>query len=330
MKPIDMVYCWCDGNDPAFKDRRRFYLAKENGVYDRDSIGNHRFIDNEELKYSLRSLELYAPWINHIYIVTDRQIPKWLDLNNKRVTIIDHSEIMPREIIPCFNSVVIERYIVNIPGLSEFFLYGNDDMFFGRPISPNFFFLPDGKPIVYVKYFEKFSYIKDETDFWEKYQTASSWMQTNLNAWKLLFDRYKKHEFFVSTHTVDGYRKSLFNNTISRYKNDEHFSATNRFRNPRDISRYIFNLDMVYSNQATLSLVEPPGFLEKHIYKKRGYSWKCYCGSEDKKTRKQILRFEPYLFCINAKSGSDEKNKKEMRDFYEFLFPKPSSFERSL
>ena len=78
-------------------------LSKKKEKYERNSsndssnilsTGDIRFFDNDELKYSLRSLEKNAPWINHIFIVTDRQVPKWLNTTNTKVTIIDHSEIM--------------------------------------------------------------------------------------------------------------------------------------------------------------------------------------------------------------------------------------------
>ena len=329
MQPIDIVYCWCDGNDPAFKARKNLYLREEKNEHDEESIGNHRFVDNEELKYSLRSLEMYAPWINHVYIVTDRQIPKWLNCSNERVSIIDHSEIMPKDIIPCFNATVIEKFLINIPDLSEYFLSANDDMFFGRPVSPKFFFTDDGKPIVYVKYFEKFKHIWDEKDFLKKYSELASWMQNNLNAWKLLYNRYQKNEFYVLAHTIDGYRKSLFRDTINRYKPDEKFYSFGRFRSADEVARSIFGLDMVYSGKAVLSIVKAPSFWQKYIHKKKDYSWKCYCGSENEKTRKQILRFEPYLFCVNAAANSSLDNKILMREFYEKMFPTPSSFELS-
>ena len=71
---IDMVYLWCDGNETAFKKRKQQYLKLEDNSEQEniEAVGDIRFYDNEELKYSLRSLELYAPWINHVYIVTDR------------------------------------------------------------------------------------------------------------------------------------------------------------------------------------------------------------------------------------------------------------------
>lgn len=325
--PIDMVYCWCDGNDPAFQERKNYYLRQEKGIHDSDSVGNHRFADNEELRYSLRSLTMYAPWIRHVYIVTDRQIPQWLNTDYEKVTVIDHSQIMPKELIPCFSASVIERYLVNIPGLSEYFLYGNDDMFFGRPVRPEFFFSTNGMPIVFVKYFEKFKRINDDKDFEKKYNSVSTWMKSNLNSWKLLYDKYGKCEFYVLAHTIDGYRKSLFKETVHSYMQSLNQASHNRFRNDKSISRSLYGLNMVYSNHGILKLIETPSFWKKHVYKPKGYSWICYCGSEDEKTRKQIRRFEPYVFCVNADSHGRPEDKRAMRAFYEQLFSKISPFE---
>ncbi|GFW40121.1 hypothetical protein TNCV_5118041 [Trichonephila clavipes] len=57
---------------------------------DHEDISASRFTDNEELRYSLRSLEKHAPWVQHIYIITNGQIPYWLNLDNPLVTIVTH------------------------------------------------------------------------------------------------------------------------------------------------------------------------------------------------------------------------------------------------
>lgn len=327
MNQIDMVYCWCDGNDPAFLARKNFYLKKEKKIHDSDSVGDHRFVDNEELRYSLRSLTMYAPWINHVYIVTDRQIPKWLNQDCKKVTIIDHSQIMSTDIIPCFVSPVIERHITNIPGLSEQFLYGNDDMFFGRPITPEFFFRNEKEPIVFVKPYEKFSCINNMDDFDKKYSSVSTWMKTNMNVWKILNNRYGENSFWVLAHTIDAYTKTLFREVLEKYKDDFQKTEHMRFRDSSGISRSIFGLDMVYSKHAELKVINPPTFWQKHIHKAKDYSWECYCGLEDEKTRKQILRFKPYVFCVNADSRCRKTDKMKMREFYQMLYPEKSQFE---
>lgn len=324
---IDMVYCWCDGNDPEFIKRKNYYLKAETTKHDKDSVGGHRFEDNEELRYSLRSLEMYAPWVRHVYIVTDRQTPKWLNTQYDKVDVIDHSEIMPASLIPCFTASIIERYLANIPGLAEHFLYGNDDMFFGRALTPRFFFHEDGSPIVYVKPYEKFSKITDEEDFNRKYEIVAPWMQSNMNAWKLLFTQYQHPEFYVLAHTIDGYTKSSFNTVLKRYATSFEETEHDRFRTGHVIARNIFGLDMAYSGKASMKVIEKPSFWQKHIHKSKHCTWECYCGSENEKSRKQILRFNPASFCINADSNGTAQSKKEMRDFYEMLFPRPSKFE---
>ena len=51
---------------------------------EKEASSLRRFTDWDELKYSLRSLEKYAPWVRHVYIVTNGQIPSWLDMENSR------------------------------------------------------------------------------------------------------------------------------------------------------------------------------------------------------------------------------------------------------
>ena len=71
-----MVYLWCDGSDKRFRADKRKYMKQETKSLDVEAISEVRFFDNEELKYSLCSLEKNVPWINHVYIVTDRQYIK--------------------------------------------------------------------------------------------------------------------------------------------------------------------------------------------------------------------------------------------------------------
>ena len=71
---IDLVYLWVNGNDPVWKERKAKFLGQENDLIN-DNNCEGRFIDNDELKYSLRSVEKFAPWINNIYIITDNQKP---------------------------------------------------------------------------------------------------------------------------------------------------------------------------------------------------------------------------------------------------------------
>ncbi|KAG7454505.1 hypothetical protein MATL_G00260380 [Megalops atlanticus] len=106
-----------------------------------EDVSASRFEDNEELRYSLRSVERHAPWVRHVFIVTNGQIPSWLNLDNPRVTVITHHEIFQNEShLPTFSSPAIETHIHRIPGLSQKFIYLNDDVMFGKDVWPDDFY----------------------------------------------------------------------------------------------------------------------------------------------------------------------------------------------
>ena len=112
---VDLVYLWCDGNDPEFQKKKELvFKAYTNKELDREGTSNFRFIEMNELKYSLRSAEKYAPWIRNIYIVTYEQVPKWLNVNHPKIKIIDHKDIIPAKYLPTFNSMAIEIFIPKI------------------------------------------------------------------------------------------------------------------------------------------------------------------------------------------------------------------------
>ena len=115
------------------------------GNIDNSDKDNHfspsRFADNQELRYSMRSVEKYAPWVRKIFIVTNGQIPSWLNLDNPRVKVVPHSEIFTNQShLPTFSSPAIESHLHKIPGLSKKFIYLNDDVFFGTEVWPDDFF----------------------------------------------------------------------------------------------------------------------------------------------------------------------------------------------
>ncbi|KAM9582192.1 N-acetylglucosamine-1-phosphotransferase subunits alpha/beta isoform 1-T1 [Guaruba guarouba] len=106
-----------------------------------EDVSASRFEDNEELRYSLRSIERHAPWVRRIFIVTNGQIPSWLNLDNPRITIVTHQEIFQNvSHLPTFSSPAIESHIHRISGLSQKFIYLNDDVMFGKDVWPDDFY----------------------------------------------------------------------------------------------------------------------------------------------------------------------------------------------
>lgn len=139
---IDLVFSWVDGTDPEFRARRATQLSGRVVGEGDDADARIRQID--ELKYALRSVNMFAPWIRRIFIATDSAPPAWL-AEHPKITIVPAVEhFSDPAVLPTYNSHAVESQLHNIPDLSEHFLYSNDDMFFGRPLKASMFFSPGG------------------------------------------------------------------------------------------------------------------------------------------------------------------------------------------
>lgn len=137
--PIDVVYTWVDGDDPRWMKKYDAAKRKIDPGFIRSNSAS-RYTSRDELKYSLRGLAMYAPWVRHIYIVTDDQMPKWLK-EDDRLRVVPHREIFKhKKVLPVFNSHAIESQLHNIPGLADRYIYLNDDIMITNHIAPLHFF----------------------------------------------------------------------------------------------------------------------------------------------------------------------------------------------
>ncbi|MEW1718346.1 stealth conserved region 3 domain-containing protein [Streptomyces sp. NPDC093109] len=144
--PVDAVYTWVDGSDPAWRERKsRTMVSHGLGQLNEQAANDSRFTSRDELLYSLRSLEKFAGFIRNVFIVTDDQVPAWLNTAHERIRVVSHKEIFgDAGRLPTFNSHAIETRLHHIEGLAEHYLYLNDDMIFGRPVTAEKFFHANG------------------------------------------------------------------------------------------------------------------------------------------------------------------------------------------
>ena len=129
--PIDLVYLWYAKKDPP------------------PGVEKCRASDNGELYWSLKSVDRFAPWFRKIFVLVNdgTEIPDWLS-SHPRVVVLEHHQFIEPWALPLYNTAAIEMWLDRVPGLSERFVYGNDDYFFGRAVSPQDFFDERGR-IVY-------------------------------------------------------------------------------------------------------------------------------------------------------------------------------------
>lgn len=311
VKDVDLVYLWVDGNDPEWMKKHNACIGKTQERSDVDCKG--RYANNDELKYSLRSVEMYAPWIRKIFIVTDNQTPEWLDTTNPKIRIVDHTEIMPSVCLPCFNATVIEHFLWKIPGLSEHFLFANDDMFINKPVSPGSFFAADGLPIIR---FSRRPFRKLTLWFKERVQKKrlSNYILVIKNAAELVKKRYGIYYGGKAHHNIDAYLKSDCMHTEQIFRKEIEATLSNHVRRPNDIQRNLFYY---------VALAEKRGHLQ---YVSRKTSFKL--NIEDETHFRKLEKYDPMLFCMNDSEYANDSDRKRAAEFLDRRFPEKSGFEK--
>ena len=137
---------WVDGRDEGHAQKLERYLSAAGGLRP-TAAAPTRFNAVGELEYCILSIVRFAPWIRTIYIVTDAQTPTILTtfkgtVLEHKVKCVDHRDIFNGfdVLLPTFNSMSIEAMLWRIPGLSDQFIYFNDDNFLIRPVKADNFF----------------------------------------------------------------------------------------------------------------------------------------------------------------------------------------------
>lgn len=133
--PIDFVVTWLDSSDPEWQAEFAKYKKEETG-----HMESARFRNLDIFKYWFRAVEQYAPWVNKVFLVTNGTFPKWINPNHPKLVLVKHSDYIPEEYLPTFNSRTIELFLHRIKGLSEHFVYFNDDFFLNSPTKQEMFF----------------------------------------------------------------------------------------------------------------------------------------------------------------------------------------------
>ena len=320
--PIDLVYLWVDGNDLVWREKR----SRHNVVLGNESHNNEaRWRNNDELKYSLRSVEKYAPWINRIFIVTDNQCPAWLDTSNPKIQVIDHSHIFPDDALPVFNSQAIESVIYKIPGLSEHFIQGNDDTLFSAPVYPSDFFNTDGTTIV------RFSGVRMRDS---KSQKGSMYVKTIYRMRDMIHEKTGVKIHYKPHHNFDSYRISDIKECVGLFPGEWAATAYSRFRSENDIQRCIVGYYVVATNKGTMKKVgrynRLSGVFKKiHAFFANRFASDSRCiPAVNADYAKVMGKYNPMMFCLNDSENATDEDCSRIVDFMETLFPDKSAFEK--
>ncbi len=295
---IDLVYAWVDGNDPELqKDLRRHATSPE-------QLNPERFRDlHDLLRYSLRSVAAFLPWIRHVYIITRRpQVPPWLNTDNPRVRVVHHDELPGfSTYLPTFNSTVIESFVPAIPGSSDHLLYLNDDFLFGAPTSREDFITPGGRHKVLGTYF---------------------------GLW-LPFRIYRKRwKVFSSVHLEHCPRllyRPFWDEMLRVHAGDLHRTRLSRFRTGSDLRMdRLYRMWLLGPKRRHSQAVPSKELLRYHRFHRIGNDV-----GVQAKALGELREMAPRFYCLNDDQGTDPNPEvvRLVRDFLRGYYPEPSEFE---
>ena len=297
MERIDIVLPYVNGLDPEWQ--------KIHNIYRKD-IDYTRFDGHDILKYVLRSIDVNLPWVNkvHLLVMQESQIPEYI--NRENVHIVFHKDFIPEEHLPTFNSTTIEMYLWNIPELSEYFIYINDDIVFNNEL-PHLFFFSNGmlplttiSPTYYSKETQKKGHFKS---FYKSVKLAAKDVDINI---------FPDNYLLRPGHGSSVFKKTYLKKAYEAYKLEIETSIT-KFRDENNINQYFLSLYQFFNS---LSLMK-----HKEYY---------YIQVIDKNIGKieKILSSPIPELCLNDVENTTVEDKIKLQKLLKKKFCKISKYEK--
>lgn len=207
---IDIIVPWLNGNDKHWLNDYNNYLKSQRK-------GDKCIIRTREwdmFPFFLRSIAKNCKWMNKLFICVydEKQIPEWLNVSNDKIKIIYHKDILKPEMLPTFNGLCIESYMVLHNELSENFVLCNDDFLFVNETKDTDYFR-DNKCVKYKEPLNKQSkglwgYFKHTPDVWQNL------MKNTVNFKESIT---KNGTYYPMYHIPEAFHKSDFIKFFNEY-----------------------------------------------------------------------------------------------------------------
>ena len=356
---IDFVITWVDGTDSKWlAEKLRTLQEIDFPETQKTDSSDLRFRnDFDFLRFWFSGVEKFAPWVNQIFFVTYGHLPSWLNLNHPKLKIIRHEDFIPREFLPTFNSHTIENHLHLIPGLSEHFVYFNDDFyllkstkatdFFAKASSkklaknqghsklsaetylPRAFFAEnilinnpsrDIFPYIQMNNMALINQKYRKSDFYRQHFSKAYHLKYGIfNFRNLLLSPWKEFSLIYDPHCASSYRKSTFKEVWREYKEQLGLTSARPFRSSQDISHLIF----FYTQLLEGNFVPRSPHFSHHTML-----------SSDERNNQKIVQYikqqKYHILCVNDGEVKDPaKTKTALEQAFTQILPEKSQFEKS-
>lgn len=188
-EPIDVVIKYIDLTDPNLKREGIPQIKKDE--------------DNDELKYAVRSVLKNLPWVRKIHIVMPNEKVRYFkdaNLISDKISYIKDKDVLGYD---SASSVTFEFNFWKLKnlGVTENFIYMNDDCFIGKKMKKSdFFYVDNNKKVVpYVMY-------------------SKGVGKNQYNKISKLYSELKKQVVGRGPHTGDGFQYQRFSSLMFLYK----------------------------------------------------------------------------------------------------------------
>ncbi|MFZ4896647.1 stealth family protein [Plantibacter sp. Mn2098] len=310
---IDLVFSWVDGSSEEFQRARAKRM--QSYVVGEGDDSDARFRQINELKYALRSVHTFAPWIRHIYIATDSPTPEWLAEHPKVTIVPSEAFFADQDALPTHNSMAVESQLHHIEGLSEHFLYSNDDMFIGRPVTPELFFSPGGV--------SKFVEASTRIGLGANDPTRSGFENAARVNRRLLRERFGRVTTRHLEHCAAPLRRSIMGEMEQEFHDEFARTAASAFRAADNISvtNSLYHYYALMTGRAVQQTQAKVRYIETTL--KQSLS----------QMDRLLKRRDQDMFCLNDGSRPEisvEERTTAVIDFLDRYFPFPAPWEREV
>ena len=343
MSQIDFVLAWVDGSDKEWQKEHDKYAhlaaSQKTGqehIPENTDDRSERYRDWDILRYWFRGVEKYASWVHRIHFVTWGHLPAWLNTDNPKLNIVKHEDYIPPEFLPTFNANTIEVNFHRIKGLTEQFVYFNDDMFLTNYVTPETFFV-DGKPkdmlalqpvvanaqnmvmpyiylnnsMILAKYFNKRKTMKQQPGSY--FHIGYPPMYFFYNMMECMFPRFTG---FYTVHGASALLKQTYEELWQKEQDCLRETSSHKFRSKQDVNQYLFREWQKLSGN----------FVPANVKK--------YCSyfeldTDNHKLFKTLKKHSSKMVCINDANMeiNFEHIKNSLVENFKQVLPEKSSFE---
>ena len=324
--PVDIVVTWVDGNDPEWRKEKNKYVEEH---------GDNREIRYREwdlMRYWFRGVEKFLPWIRKVFFVTWGHKPEWLNINNEKLQIVTHGDFIPAQYLPTFNSHTIEWNLHRIKGLSEHFIYSNDDLFMLDRMNKEDFFkagVPRHCAAQTLLQFKKGGIdhiLGSDLELLNGNYNKHAVIKQRLSNWfNLRYGKYNLYNLYLFPfdlftgfriiHTNSPYLKTTFQEIWEKEYKTLNETCMNKMRNKTDVNTWLITYWQMASNKFI-----PIGY-KNSVFLPIG---------RDREKVQDIITNQKYkMLCLNddIEEVDFEKEKIFLQNCFKKILPEKSSFE---